>query len=318
MSLVASPILAWKIHWIELVLATVAGVGLAVATVFVTYNLLSIAPAPDCGYAPFSGEITGSAGCADQLAKLAERSDAQGGVMAPLLLLFPILAGSFVGSQLVASEIEHETAQLVWPLFPSRAKWLGRSALWLGLALLPTLVLLAFVSDALESARAPWLHDRIGFMDYGLHGGILAMRGIAAFCTGILGGTLLSRGLPAAVVSMVAAIVLAQLVFVARPFAVASEPLDRSTSIATSYVTEHFLEDRAGRRLTFDQAVAQSGASDPDSLQQWIESNLTERVIGIAGDRVGEVTLREGGVLLIGSAAMLAVTSLVLRHRKPY
>jgi hypothetical protein len=186
------------------------------------------------------------------------------------------------------------------------------------LALLPTLVLLAFVSDALESARAPWLHDRLGFMDYGLHGGILAMRGIAAFCTGILGGTLLSRGLPAAVVSMVAAIVLAQLVFVARPFAVASEPLDRSTSIATSYVTEHFLEDRAGRRLTFDQAVAQSGASDPDSLQQWIESNLTERVIGIAGDRVGEVTLREGGVLLIGSAAMLAVTSLVLRHRKPY
>jgi len=131
------------------------------------------------------------------------------GALAPILegatTVVPFVVGILLGAPLVAREIEKRTAPIAWSLSRSRTRWLVLRAGPLLVAIALGLLLVGQASEALIRATPT---GELGFAVLAMHGPLVAARGVAVFCIGVLVGLAMGRTLPAILVTGMAVIAL--------------------------------------------------------------------------------------------------------------
>lgn len=84
-----------------------------------------------------------------------------------LIVLFPYVAGLFLGAPLVAREIERGTTRLAWSLGPSRVRWFIARVAPVLVATVAAPLVLGVAADRLAAARVPGLDVSRAFMASG-------------------------------------------------------------------------------------------------------------------------------------------------------
>lgn len=168
----------------------------------------------------------------------------------------PFFAGVFLGTPLVAGEIEHRTASLAWSLNASRRRWFLRRVAPLGMGFVAAIGMLAFANELLFLTMSP--EDRIGFGQYGLSGVLLVMRGMAVLAIGIVVGLVVGRVLPAVIVTFLLVIGLMLGLSIGRDMLMRAEavPVDMESDgyVDSPIYDSGFRVDATGELLTWDEA----------------------------------------------------------------
>lgn len=304
----------WRIQRFELAAVLLLGGAVALADGYVLLQLKEVAPPADClrNFIADGGELPQGCPSVDEFFRIA--SDQVGMALAVTLIL-PFFIGLIPGTSLLASEIEHRTAQLSWMLLPSRRRWLLGRLLPVLLVVLASAAVAAIAGELLVGAAVPWLDSRASFQDYGARGPVLVLRAVAFATIGLLVGALSGRQLPALVISGVLCLALLVFLNVSRPF---GEPL---TPLPASELTEGSLQVglryRApdGALLTYEDATERGLIDDVEVYDLSDPNNV---VIGVPGEGLGAVELRESLLLLAISGAAIAATMVVVQRRRPY
>jgi hypothetical protein len=203
--------LAFRLQRFEIIAVAIAVIVLVISAFIVRSRLDAATVTPECWqvwFGPSTGVGPNGGGPCDGpvQAFLTISEDEAGKVMAAMALL-PLAVGLFLGVPLVAREIEAGTAPTVWFLAGSRSRWLLGRIVPVVVVLLLLLGALALASDVLWSGREPW-SPALRFGDAGLHGPVVAAKGLAAFGVALLAGAALGRLLPAIIVATALALVL--------------------------------------------------------------------------------------------------------------
>lgn len=310
-----------KLFRFELAVVVLACLATSVAAVFFGRQLIDATPTPDCLALTSGGPIFGgdTARCPSLVGFSSINSVA--GLLLAAMGLMPFAIGGLVGSQLVATELDRETATLAWSLAPSRTQWLvDRAASPLAIIVF-VLTVAAISSGYLEAARTPALQLARSFNDYGLWGPLLVFRGIAAFGVGLLVGAVTGRILPSLLITLAVGAAL----FVALPTAASLGqtlvPVVSDETPADEFPL-HVIggwRDPSGVVLTDEQARAMvpPGITGPGAAEDWLSEHFTAVGLGIPGIRLAEVVAREAALLLLGGIVLLALTGATLRRRRP-
>jgi len=263
-------------------------------------------------------------------AELAER-------LMPAMAVLPLLAGIVVGVPLVASELETRTATIAWSLGASRRRWLLARLTALGMGLAIVLVVAAIAAELLVGVRHPLRGLNPGeftFDDYGLHGPLVVLRGLAAFGIGVLAGLVVGRVLPALLIGGIAVVLLwggldalrsmgwpEPEVLVEEPgkyymqFAFGSE----ATGDGTGWL------DAAGQRVTWEQIVARSPIDyrpddedfDANAFDAWVYESFRPITLAIPGEKLAFVEWREAAALAAFTFVLLGTSVLIIERRRP-
>jgi hypothetical protein len=222
----------------------------------------------------------------------------------------PAFLGLFLGVPLVAREIEHGTAQIVWTVATSRFRWLFVRTLPI---VVVSLILLAVAAGAGEViTRARLGGDDPGFQHYDQRGWILIGRGVVALAAGVFAGTWLGRQLPGVLVGLalfVALIVSAGLVIDSWKASEADLVRPRSVGPGTEYVTGQIIGPAA---------VLPNGTITRErNFERLPETTDFNWVLALKGKDlpvwVGRELAMDGVLFLIPAVG----TVLLVRRRKP-
>jgi hypothetical protein len=127
-------------------------------------------------------------------------------LLASIVPVFGLAAGTLVGVGIVARELEQGTAQISWSLATSRIRWLRWRSTPALLAVVALVAILALMAEFL-------VRTRLGLADPGYiaaneRGPIVVARSVLAFGSGLVVGALIGRQLPALIAAVVLAIAL--------------------------------------------------------------------------------------------------------------
>jgi ABC-type transport system involved in multi-copper enzyme maturation permease subunit len=229
----------------------------------------------------------------------------------------PFIVGILLGAPLVSREIEKRTAPISWSLSLSRAWWLGLRALPLLIAITVVLLLLGQASEALIRATPP---GELGFAYFAMHGPLIAVRGIAVFCIGVLVGLVVGRVLPAILVTGVVVIALfvgLQLVRGELMRAEATWVPARSADFSGVLIYDSgYTDDATGELVTPDEAFARypavfgpQGSGTPPGMSQVYLATPPELYPPYVAREIGE--------LLLISALATGASLRIIRTRRP-
>jgi hypothetical protein len=230
----------------------------------------------------------------------------------------PFLAGLFLGTPIVAREVERGTAPIAWSLSPSRLAWLARRALPVAVSVGAVLLLLGAASEAALSAVPP---NEIDFRYFGMHGPLLAVRGLSVFAVGLAVGMLLGRTLPAILATgLIFAGVLVGL-HVARYELMAAEAVWIDTAevgFSFQYVHESGFRDlETGEHISFDEAYERFPESfTAEGDQQPPGTTLVMKVN--PPEQYGSFVAREGAALALITLAASGATAAGISRRRPH
>jgi hypothetical protein len=313
--------ITFRLFRFELSVSVLACFITTAAALWFARQLVDSTPTPDCVGLTNGGPIFGSdsARC-PSLAGFSAVNSLAGPLLGAMGLL-PFAVGGLVGSQLVASEVDRETAGLAWWVAPDRIRWLAERVAVPLAVIVAGLSLVAFASAVLEAARTPGLSLWKSFNDYGLWGPVLIVRGLAALAVGTLIGAAVGRILPALLLSLA----IGGLLFLALPWV---STVGASLAPVSATVTPadesplHVMggwQDGSGRVLTDDQArsLIPLDISEPGARQDWLPAHLESVGLGIPGSRLPETLLREGILMLVIAAVGFGATAVVLTRRRP-
>lgn len=191
--MLASLRLAWRLQRFELAVIVGVCLALAVGCAVVASQLGAATTEGEVCYrtAPDSAACRAIDGRVNQLTNI-------GAMLTGIATAAPFLVGIFLGAPIVAREVERRTTSLAWSLSLSRGKWLTVRALpIIGIAG-AILLLLGQASEAAILATPP---GEIDMRHFGMHGPLLAFRGLAVLGIGLLVGMILGRSLPAILVT---------------------------------------------------------------------------------------------------------------------
>lgn len=212
--------------------------------------------------------------------------------------LVPFFAGVFLGTPLVAGEIEHRTASLAWSLNASRRRWLLRRVAPLGVAFIVGIGVLAFANEILFLTASP--DDRIGFGQYGMSGVLLVMRGLGVLAIGIVVGLVVGRVLPAVIVTFLLVIGLVAGLSIGRDMVMRAEavPVEMdSEGYSDSPVYDSgFRVDETGEFLTWEEAYERY----PDEMMSSEDGTVPGTTMiwfVVPSERMPWFVARESGVL---------------------
>lgn len=128
--------------------------------------------------------------------------------------------------------------------------------------------------------------------------------------------------LPSLIVGAVVILVMRTVVDGFLPFGEPLVALDRDTvygGLDTALVLDTGWRGTDGSVLTLDQARALAPAgSSGDSAYEWVTSNFTDVPLGVPGNDVWRVEIRESAVLLLIGTIGLTGAAIVVRRRRPY
>ena len=227
---------------------------------------------------------------------LRTNEDIAGKVMAAMAVL-PLLTGILVGVPLVGSEIETRTATIAWSLGPSRRRWLVVRLAILGVVLAVALVLPAFAADLLAAVRPPQYDmSTATFIDYGLRGPLVVLRGLAAFGIGVVAGLALGRVLPALLVAGVAVVLLWN---------------GFGSLQSYGWPPEETFTPRE------DQYFIQTGNVVGGIEPQGVRPDEAVAIEGIPGEKLGFIATREAAVLAGLTVVLLGGSVLAIDRRRP-
>lgn len=311
-----------KLHRFELLVIVLACALGSVAAVVLGLQLTSTTPSRDCIDLTSGGPIFGDdAARCPSLAEFSSISGIAGPVLA-LIGVLPFFGGALIGSQLVAREVDHRTAQFAWSLAPVRWRWLADRVVPPVIVLAVALAVIAVASAFLEAARTPGLLVTSSFNDYGLWGPLLIFRGLAALSIGVLIGSVAGRVLPALLVTaMVCAVLFLGLPFVstvAHPL-VALESGSMPKNEYPLYVVSGW-RTPDGRILGQEEArlLVPPEASAPGEAEDWLAANFESVNLGIPGSDLPVIQGKEA-ILLLSVAVVSGFGAVfVLDRRRPY
>jgi ABC-type transport system involved in multi-copper enzyme maturation permease subunit len=229
----------------------------------------------------------------------------------------PFIVGILLGAPLVSREIEKRTAPIAWSLSRSRARWLALRAAPLLIAITVVLLLVGQASEALIRARPP---GELGFPVFAMHGPLIAARGVAVFCIGVLVGLIMGRMLPAILTAGVVVIALfVGLTLVRGELMRAEATWVPSSSADFSGVLIYgtaYIEDATGTFVSDEEAYArypevfgpQGSGTPPGMTQVYLATPPNLYPVFVA---------REGGALLLVSVLATGAALWVVRSRRP-
>ncbi len=242
-------------------------------------------------------------------------------VLSPTLqgvtVLIPFAVGVLLGAPLVARELEKRTAPIAWSLSRSRIRWLGLRALPILFAIAIVLLALGQATEALIRATPP---GDIGFPHFGMHGPLVAMRGITVFVIGVLVGLVVGRVLPAVLVTGVLVIALVIGLTLVRGELMRAEAdwIDAASSNFSGVMVydQAYTDDATGERITFEEAYQRfpevfgpQGTGMPPGMSQIYLVTPPERYPTFVAREIGALALL--GALAAGAGVW------IVRSRRP-
>lgn len=242
------------------------------------------------------------------------------GRVVPLVVIFPLVVGLFIGVPLVAHELDQGTTTLAWSLEPSRLRWLLQRTVPMVLLALALGLAVGLAADRLEASLEPGFDPWASFNLYGLRGPVVAGRTVLVLGVALLVGALLGRTLPAL---MVAAAVSALLILgmtnlhhqVLEREAVVELP-DGPADYAADLVLDHATRLPSGEVLTFEQLMARFGDSRivDEQIQQ---PGSRSAVVVIPAERYLLVATREAVANVAVGLALVGFAVPVVTRRRP-
>ncbi|MGH2407808.1 MAG: hypothetical protein ACRDF7_07020 [Candidatus Limnocylindrales bacterium] len=309
---------AWRVQRFELTAVVAIGVLAALVAALEAGRLTEVAPPTSCllDWITSGGQVNPD--CPPVYAWY-ERNSSEAGKVIGLMMVLPVVIGLIPGSSLVASEIEHQTAQLAWMLAPSRRLWLVKRFLLVLFIVIVASSIAAIASEWLVSARLPWVGPWSSFNDYGYWGPVVVARTIAFTSIGVLVGAIVGRQLPAILVAAIGAIALFALLNLARPFGEPLVPVNLHDPGRSDLAIGQQFQATDGSLLTLQAALAGSPPDlSADQQTEWLDSHFARVDIGVPGERLGAVQLRECVVLIVFATAATTAAALVVERRRPY
>ena len=229
----------------------------------------------------------------------------------------PFIVGILLGAPLVAREIEKRTSSIAWSLSLSRTRWLALRALPILIAVGVALLLVGQASEALITATPS---GTLGFPVFAMHGPVVAARGVAVFCIGVLVGLLMGRTLPAILMTGVAAIALVLALTLGRGALMRAEavwiPSDSADFSGVLVYDTAYRDDATGKMLSYDEALR----SFPEAFGptgSGIPPGMSQLYLTAPPDLYSLYVLREIGALGAVTVLALAGSVWVLRFRRP-
>lgn len=326
--------IAFRLQRFEILAVAIAVGLLALAAIVVRARLDAAVVTPEC-WAAWFGTAGGPAGpganpsCNGPVQAFLTINEAEAGKVMAAMALLPLAVGLFLGVPLVARELEAGTAPTVWFLAGSRTRWLLGRIAPIVVLLLVLLGGLALASDILWAGREPW-SPALRFGDAGLHGPVVAAKGLAVFGLALLAGAALGRLLPAIIVGTGLALVL----YLGGEMAINIWEHDESMRHAVVVNPQNGGQDdrlfpggtyfqqwwRTPSRelLNDEQAQAQvpAGTDDMDARYKWLYDHFQTVMTGVPGTLYPEWSrIETTGFALIGVAALLVAFPVVSRRR---
>ncbi len=245
------------------------------------------------------------------------------------LAVVPFAAGTLLGVSAVAPEVERRTGAIAWSLSPSRIGWFAWRVLPLLVVLIAAIVPIQLIGDRMAAARYPLADLPVTWVDYGVRGPLVAGKAIAAFGVGAAVGALAGRALSALIVTSVLCLLLVNAAGFALQRWVPLQELPHGAAVDCQVTTcldsdDGRLRMPDGRYLWWQDAVLEAktgpppaGSTDSPGVQAWLAANGIAQVsVGITGDHMPEVEMRELACwLAVGGVGLLAA-ALVTRRRR--
>lgn len=234
--------------------------------------------------------------------------------------------GLVLGVPLVAREVEHGTAQLVWTIGRSRVRWLvGRVAFAALVAGLLT-ALLAITTEVLATAMLPDIDLSQDFNLHGNRGPLIVGRAMLGLGAGVLVGALVGRQMPALLLGVFVVGGLYAASWAGFPLWYHNEAVATSQNewLGGPLWIESGIELTGGERLTWAEVYGGGGApletyqaEDGTYYASLADAEAERNPLGrdyiliIPGERYNEIVAREtavftgAGLLLLGGAAAI-------------
>jgi hypothetical protein len=236
-------------------------------------------------------------------------------------MLTPFALGLFLGTPVVAREIEGHTAGIAWTLSRSRLRWLVKRVAPLVVMVFVIAALVGFSGEVLARTN-PFAEHRLdpGFADYTSRGVLLPARAISVLLLAVAVGAMVPRQLPALLLAGAATLAL----FVAMTIGIDAWMAAEAKPIAMEQVEEGgprvfdmaYRDDATGEVITMNDFYNRYGdILMPDGQEQ--PEGFSQVAIGISGDQYGVWVLRESAVLGALALTSAALASLVVRRRRP-
>lgn len=301
--------IAWRMQRWELAVLVGGCVLLALAMTLVAWQLDVSREAVEACYADVTTALSASCRSSIEWGNLLAGAV---GMLSAAATFAPFAVGLFLGAPLVAREIEHRTAPIAWTLSLSRRRWLaGRT---LPVILLIGVALLA-VGQASELLLSTAEETQLGFRHMGMHGPLLAARGLAVFAIGVVIGMLVGRVLPAILLTGFAIVALVTATQLGRDQLMRAEAVwlpmgDQSEVVAMVYDTG-FRSDTTGEVITWQEAYEQHPDAFSETTGELIVPGTTAVWLVVPPDLYGLFVARELGALMavfiVGSGLAVAV-----------
>lgn len=237
----------------------------------------------------------------------------------------PFVIGGVLGVPLVAREVEVRTIHLAWALTRSRLRWL-LWRLWSAAVLVLVLLVPAWLAIDRVVGQLYLIEPSKQLDDYGEHGLVLVSRGVFALAVGVLAGAYFRRILPALIAVAVVSAVSYAALDVQRlrwlPMDVLPDSLVAGDDQQGAWgVTQGWLGPD-GFHTDIEELVARAGlppvpeSRSTEAFQQWLDANGFRRVwLGLLGERLVDVEVRETALLSLLSLSALAGAAVLVRER---
>lgn len=308
--------LAWRLQRWEVAVLIGGSLLLAAAAAFVAWQTSVTEAALEMCYADAAGGPI-SASCRS-LIDSGNLWTSLGPMLVGATTVVPFVVGILLGAPLVSRELEKRTASIAWSLSLSRTRWLVIRGAPILVAITTALLLLGQASEALIRATPP---GELGFGYFAMHGPLIAARGIAVFCIGVLVGLMMGRVLPAILVTGVAAIALILVLTLARDQMMRAEatwlPAGPENDFSGVMVYDSaFIDDATGERISFDEAYRRY----PDLFGPEGDAfppGLSQVYLATSPELYPVFVAREIGALLLFSVLVAGASLWVLRSRRP-
>ena len=261
--------------------------------------------------------------CDFRLVNQFNTSSRLGDVLFPAIGIWPWIVGILLGVGLVARDVEHRQAPLIWTLTFSRGTWLLRRALILIVVVAALMTIPAAVAVLMQAAERLGVNPLASFEHHQARGMLLVARSILAFTVATFVGAILGRVVPGLIVSAVAGAVLFVAATASFPYLMPAAELpvgERGVSDAGAVIFGSHYRLSGGESFASYDALVASAPVQVGTAQfvDWFSRNVTQIPVGYPGRAALEVGLREAALTLVLAGVALAGAVRVIETRKPY
>lgn len=240
------------------------------------------------------------------------------GILGAAATFAPFLLGIFLGAPLVAREIEHRTAPMAWTLSLSRRRWLSGRTVPLLVLVGVALLALGQASDLLLSTAE---QAEPGFRHLGMHGPILAARGLAVFGIGVVIGLSVGRVLPAILLTALATAALVTGLQVGRDQLMRAEavwlPMGDQSEVVAMVYGSGFRSDATNEVITWDEAYEQFPEEFSETTGELNVPGMTAVWLVVPPELYPLFVAREVGALIVTFLVAAGIAIVVVHSRRP-